>query len=648
MAANKQMQLQARVQIAMPLHEFWLALSNTNRLNPSVGIPAIKFTPVSAANGTTAYMDARTRYLGVPVHWREMAFEWQEDDFFWVERQLIGPVARLVSSLTSGVQMRAIGPEQTAVEFFGTADTPSALGRLAYRLLVGRKFLADIVKTSKLIERNYQQREQMAYLLPPPGKPHVNRRLLFSLTAQLRERGVTAEVVSRLSRHLATAPDDEVVQMRAFALADDWDLPRMVVLSACLQAAHIGLLDATWEVMCPNCRVSKITYSTLSDLQPTAHCDTCNIRYDVTFDQYVEMRFNVGPAVRKTDERAYCVGGPYLTRHVLAQLRLAAGAERELEVRLPAARYRLRLRQCSGHVALTLNESAPISVNLSFDGSDLSGAISLTPTGTLHLSNQTAGELLVIVEQEAWDEQATSAALVTSLQEFRKLFSSEVLSPGTTIAVRNLTFMFTDLKNSTGLYEMIGDSSAYARVRDHFSVLAEAVAVNDGSLVKTMGDAVMAVFTKPIQAVAAALAIQTAIADFNRQREFAEPVTVKLGLHNGPCLAVNANDTLDYFGTTVNIAARLQSLSRGGDLVVSAGVYEDADAHVLLTAYPAVSATVPLRGITDPISIYHVDVDRQPVAPILPSSAKMQAVALLQVDGVGGTIAATQRRRAIA
>lgn len=57
---------------------------------------------------------------------------------------------------------------------------------------------------------------------------------------------------------------------------------------------------------------------------------------------------------------------------------------------------------------------------------------------------------------------------------------------------------------------------------------------------------------------------------------------VKLGLHSGPCIAVNANNLLDYFGSTVNIAARVQNESIGGDIVLTDALTGDPLVHSLL------------------------------------------------------------------
>lgn len=89
----------------------------------------------------------------------------------------------------------------------------------------------------------------------------------------------------------------------------------------------------------------------------------------------------------------------------------------------------------------------------------------------------------------------------------------------------------------------------------------------------------MAAFLHPIDAVQAMLAAQRALASRSPGRE---PVSLKAGVHYGPCIAVTLNDRLDCFGSSVNIAARLEGLSRGGDVIVSGAVYQDPDVEHFL------------------------------------------------------------------
>jgi class 3 adenylate cyclase len=205
--------------------------------------------------------------------------------------------------------------------------------------------------------------------------------------------------------------------------------------------------------------------------------------------------------------------------------------------------------------------------------------VSLAPT--LYLKNATDSEQLFVLERMAWSDQAVTAAEVTTLQAFRDLFSSELLRPGEHISVGSLTILFTDLRDSTRLYRKIGDAPAFGRVQDHFKVLREAVAEEDGALIKTIGDAVMAAFRRPISALRAILNAQQRLAFPPGE---APPFYLKAGMHHGPCIAVTMNDQLDYFGSVVNMAARLERFSSGEDVIISDAIRHDAEVEELLAA----------------------------------------------------------------
>jgi class 3 adenylate cyclase len=146
--------------------------------------------------------------------------------------------------------------------------------------------------------------------------------------------------------------------------------------------------------------------------------------------------------------------------------------------------------------------------------------------------------------------------------------------------VGTLTVLFTDLKGSTSMYRSLGDGPAFDRVADHFRVLREAIEPERGSIVKTIGDAVMAVFLEPAGAVRAVLRAHRAIG----RLAGTPPLVLKAGIHAGPCIAVTLNERLDYFGSTVNVAARLAGLSHGSDFVLSDVVRNDPGVAGLLAA----------------------------------------------------------------
>ena len=200
-----------------------------------------------------------------------------------------------------------------------------------------------------------------------------------------------------------------------------------------------------------------------------------------------------------------------------------------------------------------------------------------------------------------------SGAELLSNQTFRELFATETMATGEGLAIQRLALLFTDLKGSTALYDRIGDMQAFDLVRTHFGHLRECAVRNSGAIVKTIGDAVMASFVDPIDALRAALDMHARIARFNAEVGN-ELLRLKAGLHAGPCLAVSLNDRLDYFGQTVNIAARVQSLADANELVVTEDVLSRPEATELVAGLPMESTAVRLVGIPEPIRVHRVRV----------------------------------------
>lgn len=161
---------------------------------------------------------------------------------------------------------------------------------------------------------------------------------------------------------------------------------------------------------------------------------------------------------------------------------------------------------------------------------------------------------------------------------FREMFETETLSLRESLSISSVCIMFTDIKGSTELYDRLGDSAAYGLVRDHFDVLFRTVEENDGVIVKTIGDSVMASFRHPADGVAAAMSIQAAFDQFNKRENLRNEIIVKIGLHAGSTIMVNLNNRLDYFGQVVNMAARIQGTADGGDIIISKEVRRDPGA----------------------------------------------------------------------
>src|SRR5947207_3998731 len=130
-----------------------------------------------------------------------------------------------------------------------------------------------------------------------------------------------------------------------------------------------------------------------------------------------------------------------------------------------------------------------------------------------------------------------------------------------------VTFLFTDLEGSTRLWEEHPDAMQGALAR-HDEILRDAIAANDGHIVKSTGDGVHAVFVEAIAAVCAARDAELAL--IAEPWGDTGPLRVRMGLHTGPA-ELRAGD---YYGTAVNRAARLMSASHGGQILVSLATEE--------------------------------------------------------------------------
>lgn len=560
--------------------QLWPFVADTNRFNRDTKVPRLDLDN-AGKRLPNARRRVRLSIYGMPIEWEEQPFEWVRPHRFGVERIYSkGPMAR----------MRALA-ELTETDSGGTKLTyhvwaipRNVLGLVAIplqiRLLTAPRFRATFKRYGELAAAPGQSAIPAGTGVSDLDQQRLSvlkEKLVSSL--QREDRDTNLEIANRLVEFIRSADDFALARIRAYQLADEWHEDRRAVLEVCLLATRAGILDLQWDILCPHCRGAQVSESSLKDISSGVHCRTCRIDFTATFDRYVELTFRPNAAVRRVDVTEYCIGSPERTPHVVAQQLLRAGEVRKLSLPLEQGGYRLRSLELSGALPLKVSSAGTHAVRLSVSDAGFDDEpVEIKEQTELELVNETSVEQLFILERTAWTDQATTAAEVTALQMFRDLFSSEALRPGEQISVGTLTVLFTDLKNSTRLYREIGDATAFGRVMNHFDVLRKTITEQDGAIVKTIGDAVMAVFRRPVAAVLAVRQAQKELAN----PPDAKPLTLKAGIHTGPCIAVTLNDRLDYFGSTVNLAARLEGLSTGSDVIISGPMFDDPEVAQLL------------------------------------------------------------------
>ncbi|HEY3082922.1 MAG TPA: DUF5939 domain-containing protein [Chloroflexota bacterium] len=661
------MRFESRARFAVPPEKLWPLVSDTDRLNRAMGLPVMRLRaepletggsrvigehPIGSAilaflaqvlplDPRRVHDERLLRWLPrFPVaRWIEHPFEWEAPrryairrDYFWSRLGLF-PFRRL----RGGVELVPTPDGGTEVVAFADIAPRNPQGALLTRFVLGPKNCSRVIDQCRRFERYLLGRASDPFpdlrpiptaSAPPPDTP-ADRRARSPLAAaaptasetaaawvRLRSLDVAPDLVARLRDHVERAPDDEVLKMRPFELADRWGRDRRETLVGFLHATTAGLVEMSWEVLCPNCRIPKGSFGQLSELPERVHCDFCNISFDATIDRQVEVRFSVAENLRHVEDRRFCSGGPMNAPHVVAQATLAPGERRALEARLGPGAFRLRSPQSRSTAVIELRqEPAPTT----------DGVVALTVTPAAILPPLTAGSAgrvrleienrstvpsLVVLDEPGWPDTAATAALVGTIPEFRDLFASEVLAPGLQLAIQRLAFLFTDLTGSTALYQAVGQARAFRLVQDHFVLLGEAIRAHRGAVVKTIGDAVMATFATGADAVAAALAMQRSMRRLDTGGAVDPTRLLKIGVHEGPCIAVTANDRLDYFGTTINTASRVEHECQGGQIVVTAEVYADPAVQTRLRAegVEPEPTEIRLRGIAEPVRLYRATV----------------------------------------
>ena len=567
----------------VPPDVLWRTVSDTAAINRDTGFPPVRYTHEPTAGGPATTV-AHARLGPLALEWEEPPFTWEAPHRVAVERRFRrGPFARFASD----VRVVADG-DGTRIEHDLELDANGAVGALLAPAVLAR-CRAGAERAYALAARRARA---SAAIVPAGGIAHV-ARFVDALEALRPHTEHEPAIAARLAALVEHADDETVARMRPYVLADAWQLPRDRVLGAMLAATRSGLLDLSWTLICPSCRGQKNSVATLARVGGSVHCESCGIAYPPEFDRNVEVTFDARPSGRSEMPAVYGIGGPEIARQTLAQMALPPGGEGSLLTVLRAGAY--VVQALPDRVArFTVEDDAGASslgVRVNDDGVRAGTSVVQSGAVRVRIENASTHTAVVRITEAELTGQIATAADVTALQAFRDLFPSEVPAPGVELAIRALTVVFTDVAGSTLMYAESGDSHAYRLVREHFDAVHDVIALHRGAVVKTMGDSMMAVFADPRDAVEAA-------------REFgaaAAPLELRIGLHRGPCIAVRANDRLDYFGATVNLAARVAHAASAGEILITAAVADDARVADVLP--DGERGTVALRGIPSPVDV---------------------------------------------
>ena len=458
---------------------------------------------------------------------------------------------------------------------------------------------------------------------------------LFSIVRQ----SASPATVSALESLVHEGSDRALCRVNALDFAAKRGLDEEETVAGFLHATQAGIFDLAWNVLCPGCGGVLDTGATLKSVdRATYSCALCGTGYEPTLDEMVEVTFTVSPNVRRIAahdphslptiefyRQVFWGSGVDLPddekleqsfqEMTLDSLELQPGEKASVSLQAPEAFlivfdpvvHMAQFIEVKGEptrerqtLTFVLNRQHPPS-----------GTVTVRP-GPLRIQFENRTDVRTL--PSVWvggdclhgllaaRRPFVTAKRLLSNQTFRDLYRTDTIDIGQRLKITSMTFLFTDLKGSTELYDRVGDLVAYDMVNAHFRALHEIVAAQGGAVVKTIGDAVMATFPTPDRAVAAALRMRGAMQDL------AGELVLKIGIHEGPCIAVMLTERQDYFGQTVNIASRVQGLATSSSIFATGPVVGHGESARLLSSggiTPLPKEHV-LRGIAEKWSVFEI------------------------------------------
>lgn len=437
--------------------------------------------------------------------------------------------------------------------------------------------------------------------------------------------------------------DHELNRINVIDFAQQHELPMEKALDAFLHASRLGMFDMSWNILCPGCGGVLDANATLRSVHDEYNCAICAAGYQPTLDEMVEVSFTVSPRVRKIAAHAphtlpmweyvrqmFWASGIVLPppddfakqiqEIIVDWVEIGAGEKATVSVQLPPGF--IIVFEPVTHAAVFLDvQGEPTrerqELGIVYNKLQSPTTRHVLRPGPLRLTLENRADTRVLPALYIAGDQLhamlgrrkkflTGKRLLTH-QTFRDLFGADALAVDQRLKITSLTFVFTDLKASTELYDRIGDLAAYELVKAHFSVLGSAVAQESGAVVKTIGDAVMATFPSADRGMAAVLRMRESMRRLNESHG-REDLLLKIGLHEGPCLAVTLNDRLDYFGQTVNIASRVQALASSPSIFATEPIVAHAATSELIAqaGLRATARRCALRGIAEDYTVYEI------------------------------------------
>jgi hypothetical protein len=399
-------------EVNAPIEQLWPHLCDTNRFNRDLGYDGLEFVEragiLYGASGTD-----------------RLRWEWIEYPWDWVYGQYSLHLRTYTRGLLlynrSGYYLQPLKDGQVTriYAYIGSAfDNP--LGRRYLKNYESRfqsRFDGFFAKLGQKLQSQPETIDSI-YEIRLLEMGEKTQHQLEGMQAKLLEFGATPALIDRLMQYLFEADLVELQRIRIVPLAKAWNVELDDLLKACLYGVKVGLLNISWDVICPHCRGVRMEAPNHPAIPPTLHCDACGFDFFTQVEHAVEVTFRVHPDVKEVPQASYCSAEPNKKRHIKVQKNLGADTENtKICVTLPAGSYRLRVNGFTDLSSFAISHEGfgaenPTAANLN---------LVTRVTGTLNLNNPHPKPVIFVLEEVRWSDDALTPAQVLTIEGFNDI-----------------------------------------------------------------------------------------------------------------------------------------------------------------------------------------------------------------------------------
>ncbi len=571
--------------------DIWPYLIDSSSFNKRIGLPKFEYIEKEGR------LFGSAKQAGMRIEWEEVPWEWEylkEIGNARIYSKGFGPYIR------SRYILEPYGESRSRLYiYFGWIPKNFFMRRLLRYAMP--KLGADFRKALAEIQTEIQKNANASYQLVGNiskvptfigDVTWVHPEKLDQVKSELIKYGIQINTIEKVYEYLRKSSDNELDRIRIKSLSKSLGRDQDELLKMFLYGCRLGIFTLSWDIICPHCRGVRTSLQRLGELPEKDECEVCDIQFETTGQNSIEVTFHLHPSVRKIERQVYCAAEPATKQHILLSKSIGARKTFYSNLLIQPGVYRLRKK---GNPSFNL-----VDVNEKFEEKEIvwlneneSKEIKVKPKPNLVFQNETDAPVTIVLEERKEDQLSLRPNELFNFNDFRDLFSEEAIATNLQLDIGVQTLLFTDIVGSTKFYETVGDHGAFLQVREHFIKAYTLIKNERGTIVKTIGDAIMASFPSPLLAMRAAKELQEWFHPENKHT----PVRIRISIHTGNCLAVNLNSNIDYFGNTVNYAAKMQAVTESGEISISERVFRDIELRNYLR-----EKSIKLKKVEFPLS----------------------------------------------